>query len=137
MGLSKPTPAVSFSSYLIPTERMTSKPAKLLLNKTTYEARLLIPMNEQIVIAKAGVDDSTAIAAMVGELLTEISDAIDVKAFNFDQDETTASLGDFLNNDKYFVFIARFQISQPIGFITLYENYALYAEGVFGTLAEL
>lgn len=94
-------------------------------------------MNEQIVIARAGINDSTAIAVMVGELLTEISDAIGIKAFNFDQDETTARLEDFLKHDKYFVFIARSQTSQPIGFISLYQSYALYSEGVFGTVAEL
>ena len=74
---------------------------------------------------------------MVGKLLAEIMNAIGVKAFNFDLDETTVRLKDFLNHEKYFVFVARNGSLSPAGFIALYESYALYAEGAFGTIPEL
>ena len=74
---------------------------------------------------------------MVGELLAEIMDAIGVQAFNFDLAETISRLTDFLNHEKYFVFVARANDGNPAGFIALYESYALYAEGPFGTIPEL
>ena len=74
---------------------------------------------------------------MVGELLAEIMAAIGIQAFNFDLSETTKKLKDFLNREKYFVFIARDESGKPAGFIALYESYALYAEGAFGTIPEL
>ena len=39
--------------------------------------------------------------------------------------------------EKYFVFVARDGIGSAVGFVTLYESYALYAEGAFGTIPEL
>ncbi len=74
---------------------------------------------------------------MVGELLTEIMNAIGVQTFNFDLAETTTRLKDFLHREKYFVFVARSGSGNPAGFIALYESYALYAEGAFGTIPEL
>ncbi len=74
---------------------------------------------------------------MVGELLAEIMNAIGVKAFNFDLADTTIRLKNFLANEKYFVFVARSGSANPAGFIALYESYALYAEGAFGTIPEL
>ena len=35
------------------------------------------------------------------------------------------------------MFVARCGSGHPEGFITLYESYALYAEGAFGTIPEL
>ena len=74
---------------------------------------------------------------MVGELLAEIMNAIGIQAFNFDLAETTSRLQDFLTREKYFVFVARTGTGTPVGFIALYESYALYAEGAFGTIPEL
>ena len=74
---------------------------------------------------------------MVGELLSEIMSAIGVNVFNFSLEETTIRLKDFLNRDKYFVFVARNDIENVIGFVALYESHALYAEGSFGTIPEL
>lgn len=74
---------------------------------------------------------------MVGALLAEIMTAVGVQAFNFDLAETTSRLQDFLDREKYFVFVARSESGQPAGFIALYESYALYAEGAFGTIPEL
>ena len=94
-------------------------------------------MNSVINIKRATADDAQEVAVMVGELLTEIMDTISVPAFNFDLDETTARLKDFLNRDKYFVFVARNSNERAVGFVALYESYALYAEGCFGTMPEL
>ena len=74
---------------------------------------------------------------MVGELLAEIMNAIDSQAFNFDLAETTTRLEDFISRETYFVFIAHSASGTPAGFIALYESYALYAEGAFGTIPEL
>lgn len=74
---------------------------------------------------------------MVGELLAEIMDAIGVQAFNFDLAETTSRFQVFLECGKYFVFVARIGRGNLAGFIALYESYALYAEGAFGTIPEL
>ncbi|MDX8399931.1 MAG: GNAT family N-acetyltransferase [Gallionellaceae bacterium] len=94
-------------------------------------------MNSSYTIHRATADDAPEVAVMVGELLAEIMNAIDVQAFNFDLAETTARLKDFISNDKYFVFVARKGNKSPAGFIALYESYALYAEGAFGTIPEL
>ncbi len=74
---------------------------------------------------------------MVGDLLAEIMNAIGVQAFNFDLAATTTRLHDFLAREKYFVFVVRSGSGKPAGFIALYESYALYAEGAFGTIPEL
>ena len=74
---------------------------------------------------------------MVGELLNEIMGAIEIGAFNFSLDETTARAEDFIDREEYFVFVARSENAGPVGFIALYESHALYAEGAFGTISEL
>ena len=89
-------------------------------------------------IEKAKPDNTGAIAAMVGELLDEIMQGLGTKAFNFSIDETKVRLKDFLESEKYFVFLAhRVSDQKEIGFIALYESYSLYAEGAFGTIPEL
>jgi len=91
-----------------------------------------------MLIQRAISDDAPAIAALVGELLTEIMNVIGVPAFNFSLVETTRRLREFLDSQKYFVFVARDDAAdKEIGFVALYESYALYAEGVFGTIPEL
>lgn len=94
-------------------------------------------MNTTFTIETARAGDAREVAVMVGELLAEIMNAIGVQAFNFDLVETTARLEDFLDREKYFVFVARTGSGKPVGFIALYESYALYAEGAFGTIPEL
>jgi len=90
-----------------------------------------------ITIHKATATDAPAVAILVGELLAEIMGAIGVQVFNFNLNETTARLADFINREKYFVFVARDDSGALVGFIALYESYALYAEGAFGTIPEL
>ena len=94
-------------------------------------------MSAEFTIQQAITSDAQEIAAMVGELLTEIMNAIGVQAFNFDLAETTSRLKSFLDREKYFVFVARSGNGNLVGFIALYESYALYAEGAFGTIPEL
>ena len=94
-------------------------------------------MSTQFTIQRAIAGDAHDTSVMVGELLAEIMNAVDVRAFNFNLAETTSRLADFLDREKYFVFIARNQHGEPAGFISLYESYALYAEGAFGTIPEL
>ncbi|MDD4965284.1 MAG: GNAT family N-acetyltransferase [Gallionella sp.] len=94
-------------------------------------------MNANITIKPATSDDAHGIAVMVGELLREIMNTIGVQTFNFDLEETTDRLKDFLHREKYFVFIARDEGRKAVGFLALYESHALYAEGAFGTIPEL
>ena len=93
-------------------------------------------MTTNITVDKATPAQSGQIALMVGELLIEIMANIGVRAFNFNLEETTERLRDFLQSRKYYVFVAR-EADHFAGFIALYESYALYAEGAFGTIAEL
>jgi GNAT superfamily N-acetyltransferase len=89
-----------------------------------------------IEIKRATPEQSPEIAEMVGQLLEEIMNSIGVKAFNFDWSRTRDRLGQFLLDQKYFVFVAE-DAGEPVGFIALYEGYALYTEGAFGTIPEL
>ncbi|AOU99311.1 GNAT family N-acetyltransferase [Acidihalobacter yilgarnensis] len=88
-------------------------------------------------VAPATPADAAGVAVLVGELLGEIVRATGTAAFDFDLAETQARLADFLAGGRYFVFTARDEAGDLAGFLTLYEGCALYAGGVFGTLAEL
>lgn len=95
-------------------------------------------MKDALSIYRATKIDSGVVSVLVGELLHEIMDRIGIDVFHFDLDETTQRLEDFIVNEKNFVFIAKDKHTDDIiGFVTVYEGYALYAEGVFGTMAEL
>lgn len=94
-------------------------------------------MTINVSIQRSTSDNACDIAIMVGELLHEIIDVIGIQVFHFDLDETTTRLQSFIEQEKYFVFIAKVENGDPAGFIALYESYALYAEGAFGTIPEL
>jgi GNAT superfamily N-acetyltransferase len=95
-------------------------------------------MKNALNIYRATRDQSESIAILVGELLHEIMERIGIVAFNFNLEETTQRLQDFIVNEKNFVFAAKDKSTDElIGFVTVYEGYALYAEGAFGTMAEL
>lgn len=94
-------------------------------------------MRAEFSIQRVDASDASEVAVMVGELLAEIMASIGSQVFNFSLTETSDRLTDFLNQEKYFVFIARDASGKSAGFIALYESYALYAEGVFGTIPEL
>ena len=89
-----------------------------------------------IEIIKATENDSLDLSIMTGELLQEIMDKINIKAFNFNQKETQNRAKDLISKNLYFVFIAKDK-NKSIGFISMYESYALYAEGAYGTIPEL
>jgi GNAT superfamily N-acetyltransferase len=93
-------------------------------------------MNAYFTVQKSSLDDVNEVAVMVGELLNEIMCTIGVQAFNFNLEETTARLREFIEQDKYFVFVAQSTNTGPIGFVTLSESHALYAAGTFGIIQE-
>lgn len=90
----------------------------------------------RIVITQAGPDDAEAIAPLVGELLGEIMATIGVQAFGFSLDEATELLRNALAQGKSFVLVARMETGEIAGFVSMYECFALYAQGGFGTLSE-
>lgn len=78
------------------------------------------------------------LSVLVGELLYEIMEKIGDKAFNFNLEKTEVRVNDLISNDKYWIFIAKEKTTNTvIGFVSLYESYALYAEGAYGTIPEL
>jgi GNAT superfamily N-acetyltransferase len=93
-------------------------------------------MDRAVTIDKAIASDAAEIAAMVGELLSEIMDIVGAPVFRFDLTATTNRLREFIEHKKYFVFVAR-RDNSMIGFIALYEGHALYAGGSFGVIPEL
>jgi GNAT superfamily N-acetyltransferase len=88
-------------------------------------------------ISRATSLSANEVAHMVGELLHEIMATIGSQAFRFDFEETLECLLAFINQEKYFVFVAHAADGSAIGFVAIYESYALYAEGAFGTIPEL
>lgn len=92
----------------------------------------------QLRIDHAQPDDAGVIAEMVGELLGEIMALIGTKAFGFHQEETEARARSWITDGKYCVLLARdADGGEPLGFLALYESFALYAEGSFGMIPEL
>lgn len=88
-------------------------------------------------VRQATAADASAIGKMAWELLNEIMRTIGHQAFNADLTQLTARCQDFLARGIYTVFITSNEQNEPVGFIALYENHALYAEGAFGTIPEL
>ena len=78
--------------------------------------------------------DAHVIAAMVGELLHEIMAAVNDKVFTFDHHEAEARARAWLSDGSYLVLLAR-DGGACVGFLALYQSYALYTGGVFGTIA--
>ncbi|MHB1246493.1 MAG: GNAT family N-acetyltransferase [Sulfuriferula sp.] len=94
-------------------------------------------MMAPIRIDHAHITDVPAIAAMVGELLDEIRRTTGNQALHFNLGETTALLKTLLEQGKYHVLVARDEEGTEVGFATLCESFALYAEGAYGTIPEL
>lgn len=88
-----------------------------------------------IQITQAQPEDAAIVAALVGELLHEIMAAVSDKVFNFHQADTEARAGAWLLDGCYSVLLARAG-EMPIGFLALYQSYALYTEGIYGTIPE-
>lgn len=89
-----------------------------------------------ITIQQATADNIHEIAVMVGELLDEIMTSAGIQDFNFNPEETEANLKDFMDQGKYIAFVAKSDTNGQVAFITLYESYALYTKGIFGTIPE-
>lgn len=79
--------------------------------------------------------DADVIAAMVGELLDEISAAVGDKVFRFDSCDTEVRARTWLSEGSYMVLLAR-DGEALVGFLALYQSYALYTEGVYDTIPE-
>lgn len=82
-------------------------------------------------------DDAAVIAEMVGELLSEIMAMVGTNVFGYHREETEARARSWMRDGKYSVLLARDGMRhEPLGFLALYESFALYAEGSFGTIPE-
>jgi len=86
-------------------------------------------------LALAEADDAEAIATMVGELLHEIMALVSDKSFDFDFAETVGRARSWMAEGLYTVLLARAE-DKPVGVLALYESYALYTGGVYGTIPE-
>lgn len=87
-------------------------------------------------ITRAQPSDAPLVADLVGELLQEIMTAIGTQAFAFSLVETEARMRAWLEDGSYTVLLAR-DGDTAVGFLTLSECRALYAEGRFGIIPEL
>lgn len=86
-------------------------------------------------ITQAQPEDAAVVATLVGELLREIMAAINEQTFNFHQADTEARAAAWLRDGLYSVLVAH-DGGEPIGFLAVYQSYALYTEGVYGTIPE-
>jgi len=88
-------------------------------------------------IVRADQADAADIAKMVGELLSEIMSTIGEAVFEFDRAGTELRTREWLADRSYTIFLARSsEVGHPMGFLTVYESYGLYAGGRFGTIPE-
>ena len=88
-----------------------------------------------IQITPAQPEDAAVVATLVGELLHEIMAVVSDKVFNFSQADTEARACAWLRDGCYSVLLAR-DSDVPIGFLALYQSYALYTKGIYGTIPE-
>jgi len=88
-----------------------------------------------IQITQAQPEEAAVVATLVGELLHEIMAAVSDKVFNFHHAETEARASAWLRDGCYSALLAR-DGGVPIGFLALYQSYALYTEGAYGTIPE-
>lgn len=91
-----------------------------------------------IEIVKATPGDAREVAVMVKELTDEIVATAGGKHFNINVVETSERCRTFIEEGRYTVFLAiNNKSSEKIGFLSLTESSALYAEGHFGIVQEL
>lgn len=77
------------------------------------------------------------LSVMMGELLDEIIQLTNDPVIQFDQEKNLEWLKILIEEEKYWIFIAMDNNNNVIGFVSLYESYALYSEGAYGTIPEL
>ena len=88
-------------------------------------------------IDHAQPDDAPTIAQMVRELFREITAMDETSVFGFHQEGTEARARSWMTDGKYSVLLARDGVQpESLGFLALYESFALYTEGAFGTIPE-
>lgn len=88
-----------------------------------------------IQIAEAQPEDADSVATLVGQLLHEIMAAMNDKVFDFHHDDTVVRARSWMKDGLYTVLLAH-EGGEPLGFLALYESYALYTEGAYGTIPE-
>lgn len=86
-------------------------------------------------IALAEIQDADTIATMVGELLRDIMAAVNDKVFGFHHNDTVGRARAWMEGGLYTAVLAQVD-SKPVGFLALYQSYALYTEGAYGTIPE-
>jgi len=78
-------------------------------------------------------EESDLVAELVIELLTEIMDSTGEPQFNVDMPNFPTQARSLLLNGSYVVVLAsNVEDFASLGFIALFEGYALYTKGVFG-----
>ena len=88
-------------------------------------------------IDHAQPSDVPIMAQMVGELLREIMAMIGTSSFGFHQEATEARARSWMTSGKYSALLARDRAQpEPLGLLALYESYALYREGAYGTIPQ-
>lgn len=91
-----------------------------------------------IYIKKASPPDARLIATFTKALTDEIIDKTGAQHFNVDITATTELCRNLMEQGKYTVLLAiKAESDIAIGFATLCESHALYAEGTFGIIQEL
>ena len=88
-----------------------------------------------IQIAEAQPEDADSVATLVGQLLHEIMAAMNDKVFDFHHDDTVVRARSWMKDGLHTVLLAH-EGGEPLGFLALYESYALYTEGAYGTIPE-
>lgn len=91
----------------------------------------------KIYIKKASPADAQVIAFFAKALTDEIIEKTGAQHFNVDISSTTALCQTLMEQDKYTVWLACDEVTETaIGFASLCESHALYAEGTFGIVQE-
>ncbi len=89
-------------------------------------------------IKRATAEESHLVTELVIELLTEIMDVTGELHFQVDEATIRAQARTFLASNSYVVLLAsNVEDFASLGFVALFEGYALYTEGVFGVVPEL
>ena len=89
-------------------------------------------------ITRATAEESDLVAEIVKELLCEITEATGELHFKVDVSILQTQARSLLLNGSYVVLLAsKVEDFASLGFVALFEGYALYTEGVFGVIPEL
>ncbi len=95
-------------------------------------------MDKSVEIRAIKSDEIAALIPLVGELLEEIMKCIDVRAFDFNRQNAHTQAEQMIADGSYWVFVAEeLGANKLVGFVSLYESFALYAQGAYGTIPEL